>query len=61
MVTDAFFPMFDNLDTAVTEKTGQIKELTKRVSALEEENFGLHDAIRTQAKDFEGLLQAMKC
>ena len=27
LVTNAFFPMFDNLDNAVQEKSGEVREL----------------------------------
>lgn len=37
-VTDAFFPMFDNLDTCVTQKAKEVVDLKQRVSALEKRN-----------------------
>lgn len=61
VVTDAFFPMFDNLDNAVTDRTNEIHALKSKVGHLEKQNTVLNEKLNEKTKDFEGLFNALKC
>jgi predicted nuclease with TOPRIM domain len=61
VVTDAFFPMFDNLDNAVTDRTAEIHTLKGKVAELERQNSDLHERLDQKSNDFEGLFDALRC
>lgn len=56
LVNEDIFRMLDNMSLCVTQKDNEVQELTQRTERLEGVTEALQKKLKTQTKDYEGML-----